>query len=197
MKRLNDLIVESWACREGNVYSFQELLEWIEERNARLRVNIEQIDFSYDGFWYYDTQSGYIKNRNNSFFQLAGYQEIDENDHIIVEQPIILQNEIGYLGIICKVIDGCLNFLMQAKIEPGNVNTLQISPTLQATKSNFTRKHGGNTPGYLDYFINTSKYRILADQVQSEQGSRFYKKGTETSSSWWRTTFPSWRATAG
>ena len=109
------------------------------------------------------------------FFHLAGYQEI-EDDHIVVEQPIIIQNEIGYLSIICKVIDGCLNFLMQAKIEPGNVNVIQISPTLQATKSNFTRKHGGNSPKYLDYFLDASKYQILADQIQSEQGTRFYKK---------------------
>ena len=32
---------------------------------------------------------------------------------------------------------------MQAKIEPGNINKIQLSPTIQATKSNFTQKHGG------------------------------------------------------
>lgn len=94
----------------------------------------------------------------------------------MLEQPVILQNEIGYLGIICKEIDGVLHFLMQAKIEPGNLNKIQLSPTIQATKSNFTQKHGGKKPKYLDYFINAADYEIIVDQIQSEQSSRFYKK---------------------
>jgi oxidase EvaA len=65
---------------------------------------------------------------------------------------------------------------MQAKMEPGNINELQISPTLQATKSNFTREHKGNPPQYLDYFIYKDKYKVLVDQLQTEQSGRFFKK---------------------
>lgn len=175
MENFSEEIIKSWSNRNGNVTSMDEIKEWISSRNKNLRVNIEKVDFSYDGFWYYDNKDGFIRNKNNSFFQLAGYQEIEE-DHIVGEQPVIIQNEIGYLGILCKIIDGTLNFLMQAKIEPGNVNVIQISPTLQATKSNFTRKHGGNAPLYLDYFINSKDHYVIVDQVQSEQSSRFYKK---------------------
>ena len=69
-----------------------------------------------------------------------------------------------------------LHFLMQAKIEPGNVNRVQISPTIQATKSNFMRVHGGSLPAYFEYFEKSYRYDVLYDQVQSEQASRFYKK---------------------
>lgn len=168
-------IIRSWGNTKGSVNSQEDIQQWIDSRYKDLRVNIKKKDFSYDGFWYYDEEDGYIRNKNNSFFQLAGYQEIEE-DMIINEQPVIIQNEIGYLGIICKRINGELNFLMQAKIEPGNVNKIQISPTIQATKSNFTRRHGGNIPPYLDFFINASNYKIVVDQIQSEQSSRFYKK---------------------
>ena len=65
---------------------------------------------------------------------------------------------------------------MQAKIEPGNVNCVQISPTIQATKSNFTRAHGGKMPAYLEYFEHSDKYDVIYDQIQSEQSARFYKK---------------------
>lgn len=168
-------IIKSWSNTKGTVNSQEDIKQWIDSRYKDLRVNIKKKDFSYDGFWYYDEEEGYIRNKNNSFFQLAGYQEIEE-DMIINEQPVILQNEIGYLGIICKKLNGELNFLMQAKIEPGNVNKIQISPTIQATKSNFTRRHGGNTPPYLEFFINAAYYKIIVDQIQSEQSSRFYKK---------------------
>lgn len=175
MKNICYEIIQSWADREGNVNSLKSIEDWIDERNAKLKVNIEKVDFSYNGFWHYDNGDGYIRNDNNSFFQLAGYQEIEE-DRILAEQPIIIQNEIGYLGIICKMIDGRLNFLMQAKIEPGNVNVIQISPTLQATKSNFSRRHGGKSPNYLDYFLESKNHIVVVDQIQSEQSSRFYKK---------------------
>lgn len=65
---------------------------------------------------------------------------------------------------------------MQAKIEPGNVNKIQISPTIQATKSNFTQKHGGKKPAYIEYFLNSDRYKVLVDQIQSEQSSRFLGK---------------------
>lgn len=168
-------LIRSWNDTKGNVNSMDDIKKWIKERNSFANVSIQKVDFSYNGFWYYDEKDGRIRNENNSFFQLAGYQEI-EDDHIVKEQPIIIQNEIGYLGIICKMINGKLNFLMQAKVEPGNINVIQISPTIQATKSNFSRAHGGKAPAYLEYFQNLKNSEIIVDQLQSEQSSRFYKK---------------------
>lgn len=168
-------ILRSWAQTESSVSSMQEIHDWIEERKANTRVVIEKAPFPEGGFWFFDPKDGFIRNRNNSFFQIAGYRKTI-GDRIVTEQPVILQQEIGYLGILCQRIDGVLHFLMQAKIEPGNINSVQVSPTIQATKSNFTRKHGGKEPAYLSYFRNPRDRRILVDQVQSEQSSRFYKK---------------------
>jgi len=163
-------LVESWSQLEGKIYSTNELLNWIEERNKEIKVKISKIAFESNMLWRYIDEDGVIANQQRSFFTISGVKSGN------VQQPIIIQDEIGYLGIICKEIDGVLNFLMQAKIEPGNVNKIQLSPTIQATKSNFLQKHGGKKPAYLDYFINASKYEIVVDQIQSEQSSRFLKK---------------------
>lgn len=167
-------IARSWCVQDSAIHPLEELLEWINERNKTVAVEIHKIGLEESDFWFYDEKNGYICNRNHSFFSITGYRRI--TDGKCVSQPIILQAEIGYLGIICKEIDGVMHFLMQAKIEPGNINKIQISPTIQATKSNFTRKHGGATPPYLEYFLNAEKYEIVVDQIQSEQSSRFYKK---------------------
>ena len=168
-------ILESWGNTAGTANTLEEIREWIERRNKEVKVDIRKVDFSYNGFWYYDEKDGNVRNKNNSFFSVSGYQEI-EGDQIISEQPIIIQDEIGYLGIICRKIGGVLNFLMQAKIEPGNINKIQLSPTIQATKSNFTQRHGGKSPMYLDYFVQAGRNEVIVDQIQSEQSSRFYKK---------------------
>ena len=163
-------IAHSWSKADSKVTSTKDILKWILERNKNTTVEINKINLSSCSPWFYDNNKGSIHNQNNSFFSIYGCRNFN------IEQPIILQDEIGYLGIICKEFNGVMHFLMQAKIEPGNINCVQISPTIQATKSNFTQKHGGNKPPYLDYFLNASQYEIVVDQIQSEQSSRFYKK---------------------
>lgn len=158
-----------------NSNSIKEILEWIEKKNNEIHVVIEKNGLGDSDFWFYDDEEGAIVNKNRSFFAIKGIQKV-VNGNVVAEQPILLQQEIGYLGIICKMIDGEMNLLMYAKIEPGNINHIQISPTIQATKSNFTQKHGGKKPAYLEYFVNASNYNIIVDQIQSEQSSRFLGK---------------------
>lgn len=93
------------------------------------------------------------------------------------DQPLIDQPEIGFLGFLTFIEEGTLKFIVQSKIEPGNEGFIQLSPTIQATKSNFERVHGGNPPDFLRFFKSTSKNEVvLYDQIQSEQGSRFFRK---------------------
>lgn len=167
-------IVESWSETEG-IHALDELLAWVARRNQNLKVDICKTALKKGDVWFYDPEEGCIRNQNRSFFQITGIQRQINND-IVQTQPIILQQEIGFLGIICQKKNGVMHFLMQAKIEPGNINKIQLSPTIQATKSNFTQKHGGAKPPYLEYFEQAAKYEIVVDQIQSEQSSRFYKK---------------------
>ena len=162
----------SWKTIDG-VNSLDNILNWIDEKNKNTIVKIKKISLDKCQNWFKD-EKNYISNINGDFFSIRGLKIVKHDS--IIEQPIIYQDEIGYLGIICKKIDGVLHFLMQAKIEPGNINKIQLSPTIQATKSNFEQKHGGKKPSYLDFFLNADKYNIIVDQIQSEQASRLYKK---------------------
>lgn len=167
--------IESWSCKEGNVNKIHDIMNWIEEIRKKTKVNINECSINESTFWFYDDYSGEITNRKRSFFSIIGVKRF-ENNILVSEQPIIKQPEIGYLGMICKKIGGVFNFLIQAKVEPGNINYVQLSPTIQATKSNFMRVHGGRMPLYFEYFDHADNYRIVYDQIQSEQSSRFLKK---------------------
>ena len=156
--------------------SSEELLDWIERRNREVSVDVQPIPFSKMSGWHID-EDGCLRHDTGRFFSVQGiHVETDYGTTTGWDQPIIVQPEIGYLGILAKEFDGVLYFLMQAKIEPGNVNCVQVSPTLQATKSNYTRVHNGKKPAYLDYFVNVKPENVLLDQLQSEQGARFLRK---------------------
>lgn len=156
--------------------STHEIKQWIEKRNCEVEVKVEKIPFAQLKAWH-SNQDGSLFHDSGRFFSIVGINV--STDYGLCnqwQQPIILQPEVGYLGILAKEIDGVLYCLMQAKIEPGNVNCVQISPTLQATKSNYSRVHSGKSPNYLEYFVNAKPENIILDQLQSEQGARFLRK---------------------
>lgn len=168
-------IFRSWLMRDSLINPLSEIADWLAAIEQRNRAVITQKSLDSQEFWYYDEQLGEIRNRDGSFFQISGLR-IRQGADILHEQPIIIQNEIGYLGIIGRKIDGVLHFLMQAKIEPGNLRIVQLSPTIQATNSNFMLRHGGRRPLYIDYLVNSHRHQLLVDQLQSEQSSRFLGK---------------------
>jgi oxidase EvaA len=140
-------------------------------------VNISRIPFSKLEKWKVDPLTGSIHHESGKFFSIEGiHVKTDMGSVKEWKQPIINQPEIGILGFLTKEIGGILHFLIQAKIEPGNVNHVQLSPTLQATKSNYRQIHQGKSPRYLEYFLNAKPEQVILDQVQSEQGARFFKK---------------------
>lgn len=172
---LGHVIENEETEKQWSMHSDQELHQWMQERERKLEVSLKNISLDECSPWFYDEDEGCIRNEKDSFFRIYGIRRVAE-ERVMTEQPIIEQSEIGFLGILCCKINGIWHYLMQAKIEPGNVNVVQLSPTLQATKSNFTRKHGGNQPCFLEYFLNMKTEDIIVDQIQSEQSSRFLKK---------------------
>ena len=169
--------LKSFSKEEGILCSCDEAIEWIDIRRETVKVDIKPKLLSEMKEWSYHNSSGKICHKTGRFFSIDGIQ-INTNigDKSQWKQPIINQAEIGYLGCIVKEFEGILYFLVQAKIEPGNVNQVQISPTLQATRSNYSQVHNGRAPKYLEYFNTPGKSKVLLDQLQSEQGSRFLKK---------------------
>lgn len=154
----------------------ENIYNWLNKKKLNTHVEIEQIKFSELKEWGFNNRTGNLEHFSKKFFSVIGL-DIKTNWGEIYnwQQPIIKQSEIGILGIITKRFDQKLYYLMQAKIEPGNINHVQISPTLQATKSNYLQVHNGKKPKYLGYFFDNSK-KLVIDQLQSEQGARFYKK---------------------
>lgn len=163
------------AMSHGNFQTTDQILGWMKSQNEEVVSNIMQIPISELRGWSY--RDDRIRHNSGKFFSIDGihirtnYLNTPEWD-----QPIINQPEIGFLGFIVKKFNGVLHFLLQAKIEPGNLNIVQLSPTLQATRSNYTRVHGGKAPTYLEYFNGEKDVLILVDQLQSEQGARFLHK---------------------
>ena len=154
-----------------------DFFKWFELRKESHRFRIEQIPFKELKQWNFEPTTGNLVHSSGRFFKIEGiWVETNYGYNPQWSQPIINQPEIGILGIITKKFNGILYFLMQAKMEPGNISMIQLAPTLQATRSNFTRVHKGLAPPYLEYFLEKDETNSLIDVLQSEQGARFLRK---------------------
>ena len=147
----------------------KNIFNWLNNQKKKQFLTIKKIDLSKLNKWIYSKREIYHKSKK--FFRIVGVR-IQSNfyNKKSWDQPIIVQDEIGILGIIKN--KNTNKYLLQAKVEPGNINKIQISPTVQATRSNYSRIHGGKTIPFLKYFTRRNKNFSL----QTEQAFRYYNK---------------------
>jgi dTDP-4-dehydro-6-deoxy-alpha-D-glucopyranose 2,3-dehydratase len=132
-------------------------------------------------------QNGNIVHESGKFFSIRGGFSTNTETGICNFQPIIDQPEQGVLGFISRVKNNTIEILTQLKMEPGNLGIVQYSPTVQATRSNYSRVHNGKQVAYIDKFIaesDGSTKVIFTDNVvsrgfQSEHGYKFYRKAND------------------
>jgi len=143
--------------------------KWFQNQKKINRIFTKKVDLSNLKKWKNDTIN--ISHESKKFFKVVGIKIFSNFFKKNWDQPIIVQNELGILGIIKNTKDN--KYLLQAKVEPGNKNKLQLSPSVQATKSNYNQVHGGKKVPYISYFLNNKKAKFIN---QSEQGFRYLYK---------------------
>jgi oxidase EvaA len=96
------------------------------------------------------------------------------------DQPIYTQTEGGILALLARetAADG-VQFLLNGKPEPGNIGTIQFSPTIQSTWSNIRRAHAGKRPPMVEALIAERGVRFVYRAEHNEEGGRFWRKSNE------------------
>lgn len=165
------------AASDGAFPDDGDCVAWLEAERAANGYRVERVPLDALDGWHFASDTGNLAHRSGRFFTIEGLRVYLEPGRVPRwHQPIIVQREIGILGILVKEFDGVLHCLMQAKMEPGNSNLVQLSPTVQATRSNYMRVHQGNSTPYLEYFMAPRRSRVLVDTLQSEQASWYLHK---------------------
>lgn len=155
------------------------ILAWVDDTRAATTFHSELIPLKDVRGWSIDPATGNVQHASGEFFTIEGVRsragtlrEVSEWD-----QPIYNQKEGGILGILAEVgADGVVRFLLNGKVEPGNIGNVQLCPALQATMSNLRRAHGGRRPPLADYFLDESLTEVIYRAQHNEEGGRFWRK---------------------
>lgn len=150
-----------------------EINKWLKSQKNKQKISVKEKDISNLTSWNFNLKE--IFHESKKFFSIIGIRVLSNfYKRKTWDQPIIFQNENGILGILRRVKNEEPEYLLRANVEPGNINKLQISPTVQATKSNYTRVHGGKKIKYLNFFLK--KKEFLINSKQTEQGFNYLLK---------------------
>ncbi len=166
-------LAASAAATESPVTSDAEFEAWFAACRRRNAFEVTRIPLADMASWSIDARTGTIAHDTGKFFSVEGVRVRMADAGW--DQPMLVQREIGILGILVADIGGVLHFLMQAKAEPGTPG-VRVSPTINATRSNYTGVHRGRAIPYLDAFIAPDDDRVLVDTLQSERGAWFLRK---------------------
>lgn len=148
---------------------------WLEAHRRDCDMQVEEIPWRASKEWSFDDHS--FRHRTGGFFAVVGVRTyVDGAAQYRLDQPLIDQPEIGILGFIIRRKGEEAEILLHAKAEPGNIGLVQVGPTVQATESNYKRRHEGKKTPYLAYFLNFKASSLISDSLQSEQGTRFLGK---------------------
>ena len=165
------------VLHSDGILTEDQILNWVKSRHDLNQYSVHLKPLNELKGWSFDSSTANLVHESGKFFRVEGLDVQIKTDNLQCwQQPIINQPEIGVLGFVVKKFNGVLHLVVQANMEPGNINHIQISPTVQATRSNYTQVHGGKRPAFIEYFLDRKVGRILVDQLQSEQGTRYLKK---------------------
>ncbi|WP_030668750.1 NDP-hexose 2,3-dehydratase family protein [Streptomyces rimosus] len=150
---------------------------WFAERRHRNGFTVRRVPFRELSGWRFAPGTGDLRHDSGHFFAVEGLRvRTGREPGATWDQPVMSQREIGVLGFLTAAFDGIPHFLVQAKMEPGNVNTVHLAPTVQATRSNLTGVHRGRGTHHAEHFAAPRGGRVLVDSLQSERGSWFLRK---------------------
>jgi oxidase EvaA len=158
-----------------------ELVQWLEARRNDVPFSAELIPLrDVDGWQQAD--DGTIHHSTGQFFRIegvrvrsaSGLREVSDWD-----QPILTQASGGVLALLCRETPGGIEFLLQAKADPGNIGYLQFCPTIQSTWENIRGLRGARRAPFADCLEPSGNIRVIYRSQHNEEGSRFWQKSNE------------------
>jgi oxidase EvaA len=157
------------------------ILEWRETRARDIAFRAHLIPLKDVRRWSLD-EGGNVRHETGQFFGVEGVR-IEAGSLREVknwDQPIFTQREGGILAMVAREVrDQGVQFLLQGKAEPGNIDTMQLVPSLQCTWSNIRRAHSGSNPPLTELLQAEEGVRIVYRAQHNEEGGRFWRKSNE------------------
>jgi oxidase EvaA len=160
-----------------------ELLAWLDARRAEVPFAAELIPLRQVANWRQDAD-GNFHHVTGQFFRIEGVRVTSAPGLREVsgwDQPILTQGEGGVLALLAREVEGRgVEFLLQAKADPGNIGYLQLCPTIQSTWENIRGLKGGGRAPLIEYLDHSDNVRVIYRAKHMRRGAATGASRTKT-----------------
>jgi len=157
----------------GNVYiSMHRIIAWIDKMKKKYTLGTKRISLKKISRW--KRTDCKIFHESKRFFSIIAVSvNVDSREVASWAQPLLTSDLYGMAGFIIKKINNIFHFLVQAKVEAGNSNVIELAPTVQCSSTENTVKQE-EKPLFLNFFVDPRPEQVKYSAIQSEEGGRFY-----------------------
>jgi oxidase EvaA len=170
-----DSFLYSVLSETNHLLDLQDIIHWITSLKFKYELEVKPIGISEMQHWAYDGNT--VRHENGKYFDVIGVRvEIGNREVFSWDQPMIRSAQEGLIAFIVKKINGIYHFLVQAKLESGNFDVVELAPTVQCLTGNYRKGKNEYTIPYLEQVLNAPKENIWYSSYQSEEGGRFFQE---------------------
>ena len=138
IKNLNKFRNDLSLSKRKEKKEIKSILKWINRLQRNIKVVSKLINLNECNNWFLD-KSNNLYHKSGQFFKVKGVKTSGATNREVKSwtQPILTQKHGGVLAFICRETKQFgIEFLIDAKIEPGDDSQLKISPSFQAEERN-------------------------------------------------------------
>ncbi len=169
-------LVDSLKDKEET--DIKKILKWRKDLIKKNTTKSKIINLNKVDNWSLD-KNGNINHKSGQFFSVKGVRTKGATKREVKswDQPILTQKHGGILAFLSrKTNNNGVQFLLNAKTEPGDNGDIKFCPSFQATQSNINRAHGGIIPHLSDLILRNKGAKLIYATSHNEEGARFWKK---------------------
>ena len=173
--KLNDFelgMLQSANDKNNSKNTFDEVIKWITDLKCKYELTIESKSIFNIKNWQVTPYD--IRHEENKYFRVIAAQvEISNREVQTWSQPLVEPLQEGIIAFFVKKINGIYHFLVQAKLESGNFDIIEMAPTVQCITGSYDKE---NRLPFLNYVLNAKESQIRFNTLQSEEGGRFFRE---------------------
>lgn len=160
---------------ENATNALEEIIFWITALKTKYELELNRIPLNNVKNWIVTDSN--IHHIDHKYFSIIGANIFIENREVLNwTQPLVQSAQEGLIGFIVKKINGIYHFLVQAKIEAGNFDILELAPTVQCLTGNYRKGVNEYEVPFIEDILNVQKEKVIFKSFQSEEGGRFYQE---------------------
>jgi dTDP-4-dehydro-6-deoxy-alpha-D-glucopyranose 2,3-dehydratase len=169
-----DMLISALVS-DNSTNALEEIIFWITALKSKYDLEMNRIPLNKVKKWIISESE--IHHVDHKYFSIIGANIFIENREVLNwSQPLVKSAQEGLIGFIVKKINGIFHFLVQAKIEAGNFDILELAPTVQCLTGNYRKGVNEYEVPFINEFLNAPKEKIIFKTFQSEEGGRFYQE---------------------